>query len=148
MTDGQSNSPDVVFTPAELEYIQSQRLARIATVGANGQPHVTPVAFHYDPQTHQIYVGGHGDFTTRKKWHDVQENPQVALVIDDIASVNPWKVRGIEIRGTAEPVLTGGQQINPTFGPAMLRITPRRVVGWGLDTEIYTPPNSRSVNVG
>ncbi len=40
-----------VFTPEEINYLQSQRLARIATVGPDGQPHVVPVGFRYNPDT-------------------------------------------------------------------------------------------------
>ena len=122
------------FTPAELAYLQSQRLARIATVGPKGQPHVVPVAFRYNPDTGTIDVGGH-DFAQRKKWQDAQRNPKVAIVVDDIASVQPWKVRGIEIRGQAEILMEGGQTIIPGFDPEMFRITPRRVVSWGINVE-------------
>jgi pyridoxamine 5'-phosphate oxidase family protein len=31
------------FDPAELAYLAERRLARLATVGCNGTPHVTPV---------------------------------------------------------------------------------------------------------
>ena len=122
------------FTPAEIAYLQSQRLARIATVGPNGQPHVVPLAFRYNPDTGTIDVGGH-DFAQRKKWQDAQRNPKVAIVVDDIASVQPWKVRGIEIRGQAEVLMDGGQAIIPGFDPEMFRITPKRVVSWGINVE-------------
>jgi pyridoxamine 5'-phosphate oxidase family protein len=122
------------FTPAEIAYLQSQRLARIATVGPNGQPHVVPLAFRYNPETGTIDVGGH-DFAQRKKWRDAQKNPKVAIVVDDIASVQPWKVRGIEVRGTAEILMDGGQAIIPGFDPEMIRITPKRVVSWGINVE-------------
>ena len=75
-----------VFTPAEIAYLQSQRLARLATVGADGQPHVVPLRFRYNTETDTIDVGsGHG-FATRKKWRDVLKNPKVAIVIDDLPS--------------------------------------------------------------
>lgn len=135
-----------IFTPAEIEYITSQPLCRIATVGKDGQPHVTPVAFRYDAETDTFDVGGHGSFSMRKKWRDAEQNPQVAIVIDDIASTNPWKVRGIEIRGTVELLTTGGEKIGPGFGTERFRITPKRIVSWGLDTEAYGPPSARSVN--
>src|SRR6266496_2010942 len=96
------NKMTSIFTPNELDFLKSQRLCRIATVNANGQPHVTPVAFRYNADTDTFDIGGHGGFTQRKKWRDAQQNPQVAFVIDDIVSFNPWKVRGIEIRGTVE----------------------------------------------
>jgi pyridoxamine 5'-phosphate oxidase family protein len=129
-----SDEKKSTFTPAEIAYLQSQRLARIATVGPNGQPHVVPVAFRYNPDTVTIDVGGH-DFAQRKKWRDTQMNPKVAIVMDDIASVQPWKVRGIEIRGQAEILMNGGQAIIPGFDPEMFRITPMRVVSWGINVE-------------
>ncbi len=122
-----------MFSAEEIEYLKSQRLCRIATVGPDGQPHVVPVAFRYNPETDTIDVGGH-DFAKRKKWRDVQKNPKVALVIDDIASVKPWKVRGLEVRGEAEERMTGGQTIGPGFDPEMFHITPRRVISWGIRT--------------
>ncbi len=120
-----------MFSAEEIEYLKSQRLCRIATVGPDGQPHVVPVAFRYNPETDTLDVGGH-DFAKRKKWRDVQKNPKVALVVDDIASVKPWKVRGLEVRGEAEEQMTGGQAIGPGFDPEMFRITPRRVISWGI----------------
>ena len=104
-----ANKNQSSLTSAEIAYLQSQRMARIATVGSNGQPHVVPVAFRYNPETKTIDIGGHDGFAKRKKWRDVMNNPKVAVVIDDIVSVNPWKVRGIEIRGEAEMLMTGGQ---------------------------------------
>ena len=123
------------LTPAEIAYLQSQRLARIATVGADGQPHVVPVSFRYNAETKTIDIGGHYGFAKRKKWRDVKSNPKVAVVINDIVSINPWKVRGIEIRGEAEMLMTGGQSIVPGFDPEMFRITPKRVISWGINPE-------------
>src|SRR5712692_10203656 len=77
-----------VFTPAEIAYLQSQRLGRLATVGPDGQPHVVPVSFRYNPTSDTIDIGGH-DFAKRKKFRDVRRNPRVAFVVDDLASVNP-----------------------------------------------------------
>ena len=130
-----ANKKQNTLTAAEIFYLQSQRMARIATVGSNGQPHVVPVAFRYNPETETIDIGGHDGFAKRKKWRDVKSNPKVAVVIDDIVSVNPWKVRGIEIRGEAEMLMTGGQSIVPGFDPEMFRIRPKRVVSWGIDLE-------------
>jgi pyridoxamine 5'-phosphate oxidase family protein len=135
-----------VFTPAEIEYLKSQRLCRIATVGPDGQPHVVPVSFRYNTETDTIDIGGHFGFAKRKKWRDIQHNPRVAVVIDDIVSLNPWKVRGIEVRGTVEVLATGGETVVPGFDPEMFRITPKRIASWGLETEFRAAPNARSVN--
>ncbi|HEV2238505.1 MAG TPA: PPOX class F420-dependent oxidoreductase [Ktedonobacterales bacterium] len=120
------------FTDAELAYLQSQRLGRIATAGPDGQPHVVPVGFRYNPALDTIDVGGH-NFATRKKFRDVQRNLRVAFVVDDLVSVSPWTVRGIEIRGEAEVILSGGEQVGRGFDPEMFRIRPQRVVSWGLE---------------
>jgi pyridoxamine 5'-phosphate oxidase family protein len=134
-----------VFTPAEIAYLQSQRLGRIATVGADSQPHVVPVGFRYNPDQDTIDIGGHGGFTKRKKYRDVSQNRRVALVVDDLASVNPWRVRGIEIRGEADILDTGGQEIGPGFDPDIFRIRPRRIISWGLDDPDQFSSNARSV---
>lgn len=120
-----------VFTSAEVAYLQGQRLGRLATVGQDGQPHVVPVGFRYNPELDTIDIGGH-DFAKRKKYRDVQRNPRVALVVDDLASVSPWIVRGVEIRGEAEALERGGEALGPGFDPEMFRIRPRRVASWGV----------------
>src|SRR5690242_6206594 len=122
------------FSAAEISYLQSQRLARIATVGADGQPHVVPLAFRYNPETDTIDVGGH-DFAKRKKYRDVQENPRVAIVIDDLASVDPWRPRMIEVRGEAEILPTGGETMGPGFDPPFFRILPKRIISIGIEGE-------------
>lgn len=120
-----------MFSPAEIGYLQSQRLGRLATVGPDGQPHVVPVGFRYNPELDTIDIGGH-DFAKRKKFRDVQRNPLVAIVVDDLASVSPWRPRGIEIRGEAGVLLSGGEQVGPRFDPEMFRVRPTRVVSWGI----------------
>src|SRR5947207_1458840 len=71
------------FTDMELEYLRGQRLGRLATVGQDGAPHVVPVGFRLDAATGTIEIGGHG-FSNSKKWRDLQANPRVAFVIDDL----------------------------------------------------------------
>lgn len=120
------------FSETEIAYLRGQRIGRLATVGADRQPHVVPVGFRYNPDEDAIEIGGHGGFSRRKKWRDVLANPQVAFVVDDIASVQPWSVRGIEIRGVAETLERGGKEIVASFDDEMFRIRPRRVRSWGL----------------
>ena len=124
-----------IFSAAEVVYLKSQRLGRLATVGPNGQPHVVPVAFRYNEERDTIDIGGHNGFSKRKKFHDVQAQPHVAFVIDDLASINPWRARGIEIRGEAKILETGGATIRPGFDPEMFRITAEHVVSWGINPQ-------------
>lgn len=73
------------------------------------------------------------------------QNRRVAIVIDDLASTTLWRVRGIEIRGEADILDTGGQEIGPGFDPEMFRIRPRRIISWGLDDPESVSANARSV---
>src|SRR5215213_1801929 len=117
-----------VFTDEEIEYLKSQLLGRLATGGPDGQPHVVPVGFRYNAELDTIDIGGH-NFARRKKYQDVQRNPRVAFLVDDLASVNPWRVRGIEVRGEAEVLTSGGEALGPGVAPEMLRLRARRLGG-------------------
>jgi pyridoxamine 5'-phosphate oxidase family protein len=126
------------FTASEISYLHSQRLGRLATVGADGEPHVVPVGFRYNPGEDAIEIGGHSGFARRKKYRDVSHNPGVAFVVDDVVSVNPWRVRGLEIRGHAEVLATGGEALAAGLDPEMFRIRARRVVSWGIDSDMMS----------
>jgi pyridoxamine 5'-phosphate oxidase family protein len=113
-----------VFRPAELEYLAGGRqLARIATAGADGTPHVVPVAFIYNAVRDTIDVGG-SELERTKKFRDVARTGRAAIVIDDLAGTEPWHPRGIEVRGRAEAIAM------PT---PLIRIHPERIVSWGLE---------------
>jgi pyridoxamine 5'-phosphate oxidase family protein len=119
-----------VFSDAEIEYLASQRLGRLATVGRDGTPHVVPVAFRYNPDADSIDLGGH-DFAKRKKFRDVQRTGVAALVVDDV--LPPWRPRAVEVRGAAVTLASGGKAIMEQFDDAIIRITPHRIVSWGLE---------------
>jgi pyridoxamine 5'-phosphate oxidase family protein len=121
-----------VFRQAELAYLASQRLARLATLGPDGLPHVVPVAFRYNPDADTIDIGGHG-FAGRKKFRDVRQTGVAALVVDDV--LPPWRPRAVEVRGHAVTLDTGGKAINEDFDDPIIRITPRRIVSWGLEEQ-------------
>jgi pyridoxamine 5'-phosphate oxidase family protein len=66
-----------------------------------------------------------------RKFHNVRANPNVAFVVDDLASVDPWVVRGVEIRGTAEALA----DFDPPMGAMsreVIRITPQWIHRWGI----------------
>lgn len=117
------------FRSDEVTFLQSgRRLARIATVGRDGTPHVVPVGWTYNPETDTIDVGGH-NFTSTKKFRDVARTGRAAIVIDEV--LPPWKPRGVEVRGEAEAV------VGP---PALIRIHPDRVRSWGLEEAAPSAP--------
>jgi len=113
------------FAEHELAYLtgdERPRLARIATVGKDGTPHVVPVGWRYNPDHDAIEVRGI-ELERTKKFRDARRSGRAAIVMDDLASVDPWRPRGIEVRGRAEAV---------EEGRPLIRIQPDRVVSWGL----------------
>jgi pyridoxamine 5'-phosphate oxidase family protein len=118
------------FTDVELEYLQGQRLGRLATVDAAGAPQNNPVGFRLEPDSGRIIIGGYAMGKSRK-YRNVLRNPAVSFVVDDLASVDPWRVRGVEVRGVAE-ALADVDPPMPGLGREVLRITPRWIGSWGL----------------
>jgi pyridoxamine 5'-phosphate oxidase family protein len=104
-------------------------------------PHVVPVAFRYNAELDAVDIGGH-NFARSKKFRDVGETGRAAFVVDDV--LPPWRARGVEVRGRAEVLSEGGKEIMEDFAEELIRIFPRRIVGWGIDSDAYKP-NSRSV---
>jgi pyridoxamine 5'-phosphate oxidase family protein len=126
-----------VFTEAELRYLTGgQQLGRIATVGADGTPHVVPVAWIYNAARDTIDVGGHG-LEESKKFRDVARTGRAAIVIDDLASTDPWHPRAVEVRGRAEAIAL------PT---PLIRVHPERIVSWvleqGRSARTVAPPDA------
>lgn len=95
-------------------------LARIATVGTDGAPHVVPSGWSYDEDLDSLVLGGHRLAQT-KKFRDIRATGRAAVVIDDV--LPPWRPRGLEVRGRAEAI---------EGPPAVIRVHPDRVVSWGL----------------
>jgi pyridoxamine 5'-phosphate oxidase family protein len=121
----------VPFTDAELAYLGSQRLGRLATVDAHGAPQNNPVGFRYNPELGTIDIGGRAMGASRK-FRNLAANPSVAFVVDDIVSVQPWRVRCVEIRGHAE-ALTQQAPLMPGMSGEIIRIHPDRVISFGIE---------------
>lgn len=137
------------FTDAEIEFLNGQRLGRLATVGADGTPHVVPVAVFYDPEAQALVIGANAQFgdavmTGSKKFRDAQRRPKIAVVLDDPGP------RILEVRGDAETYLEGGAEVGKRldtpfpFGSAWIRLRPRRIVSVGINGAQF-PPSARDV---
>ncbi|NDU75085.1 PPOX class F420-dependent oxidoreductase [Actinomadura sp. DSM 109109] len=119
------------LTDAEREYLSTQHLGRLATVGPKGDPQNNPVAFTYNAETGTIDIRG-WKMAASRKYRNLSHNDQVAFVVDDLASVDPWRARGIEIRGRAETAPAPPPAEGSHFSGEMIRIHPRTVFSWGL----------------
>jgi len=100
----------MVFTEPELEFLRSQRIGRLATVGPSGWPHVVPVMYAFDEAgTFEFDVDG-------VKLRNLKSEPRAAMVID---SMGPK--RGVAVQGRVELI-----------GPERARLSVERKFTWGL----------------
>lgn len=118
-----------MFSEAELTYLAQRRLGRLATIDQGGMPHVVPLGWRYNGKLGTIDIGGR-DFGRTRKFRNARENPNVALVVDDV--LPPWRPRSVMIRGRAEALAEStGPDGEPT-GP-IIRIHPTEVISWGME---------------
>ncbi|MGH3673401.1 MAG: PPOX class F420-dependent oxidoreductase [Pseudonocardiaceae bacterium] len=122
----------VTFSSDDLEYLSGQRLGRLSTVDPSGAPQNNPVGFMVDDGTGDILIGGLSMATTRK-FRNVQQNPHVAFVVDDLVSTDPWRVRGVEVRGVAQ-ALADVDPPMPGMSWELIRITPHWIGSWGISS--------------
>ncbi len=115
------NQRQVSFTEEEMEFLAQNRLARVATVSPDMQPHVVPVVYEFDGSAF-YFSGWH--LARSLKFRNIMQNGKVAIVFDDVPSVNPWRARGLEIRGVAE--------VEYSDGKPYVKITPFVKRSWGL----------------
>jgi pyridoxamine 5'-phosphate oxidase family protein len=112
----------------------------LATVSEKGEPHVVPVTFRYNLEQESIDIGGHNMVQT-KKYRDAVRYGRVAFVVDDV--LPDGKTRMIEVRGTVEGLPEGGKEIVGTFSPEILRLTPTRIISFGLSSDSAQPGQTR-----
>lgn len=110
------------FTPAEIAYLRSQPLMRFASASPDGRPDVAPVVFEVDGD--DIVTGGF-DIAHTVRFRNIQSNPRVSVVVDDLASMNPWSPRGIKVIGTAVVEHAGDSQ--------RFRISPSVIISWAIN---------------
>jgi len=100
----------MLFTPNEVEFLRSQRIARVATVGPSGWPHVVPVMYALDEDgAFEFDVDG-------VKLRNLTSEPRAALVVD---AMGPK--RGVSVQGRVELI-----------APERARLAPARKFSWGL----------------
>jgi pyridoxamine 5'-phosphate oxidase family protein len=121
-----------MFSMAESDYLKTQRLASVATASSKGVPEVSPVSFEFDGE--YFWVGSHSQdifHRTRRYANITRGNRRVSIVVDDLASVQPWRPRAIKVSGMAEVMEHEGM-----FGKGdYIRITPKVSVSWGIEPQ-------------
>jgi len=127
----------MTFRHHEIEFLRGTALGRLATIQPNGTLQNSPVGYSFNETLGTIDIFGF-HMSKSQKYRNIASNDKVAFVVDDIASVNPWTVRCFEVRGTAE-ALTGQNPLSPYMSPEVIRIHPRRIIGFGIDNTDIDP---------
>jgi pyridoxamine 5'-phosphate oxidase family protein len=122
----------MIFTERETAYLAEQRLGRLATLQPDGTPQVNPVGFAHNTELDTIDVPGHGMRRSRK-FRNVEADGRVSIVVDDVLSTDPMRLRCLEVRGVAEAVL-GPADAGGDDG-ALIRIRPRRIISFGINSD-------------
>jgi PPOX class probable F420-dependent enzyme len=136
----------IAMTTEERDaFLAEERTCRVATVGGDGAPHVTPLWFAWDGTSLWLTSIVHS-----QRWTDLQRDGRVAVVVD--GGDDFLELRGVELRGTVVPVgeapRTGepvpelerpeqlfadkyaGGVVHHDGRHAWLRITPDKIVSW------------------
>ena len=131
---------------SELQFIQHQRVAHLATADSAGRPHVVPVCFAYRDGRIYIAIDEKPKRSLRlKRLRNIEENPQVSLVFDRYDE--DWSRLGwVMIHGTAAIVRGGPEheravaalrgrypqyQSMTLEGRPVISVTAERVSSWG-----------------
>jgi len=117
------------FSEEEIAYLTGERrLGRLASIQPDGMPHLVPLGWSYNAELGTIDISGR-NFAATRKFHNVQNNPRVAVLVDDVLPA--WQPRAVMVQGRAETIpAPPGTEGGPT--EAMIRITPEHITSWGL----------------
>jgi len=118
------------FTDAELAYLATQPLMRFASASPTGKPDVVPVVFSVDGDD---IVSGGFDITHTVRYRNILANPHATVVIDDLASMDPWSPRGLKIMGSVT--------VEEADGSPRFRISPEVIISWAINDTTPGIPN-------
>ncbi|MEO6957639.1 MAG: pyridoxamine 5'-phosphate oxidase family protein [Antricoccus sp.] len=138
--DKQKKGRSIAMDAVELDaFLREQRTCRMATVDAQGRPHVTALWFAWDGEWMWI-----NSVTRSKRWADFSERPRVSALVD--AGENYSELQGAELLGDIEIVRddVDTSHVTPLFSRkymsggayeqdkyhAWVRLKPSKVVSW------------------
>jgi pyridoxamine 5'-phosphate oxidase family protein len=119
------------LTPAEQAFLTRQPRGYLATIGPGATPQVKPLGFTYNSALGTIDIRGY-NMGASAKYRNIQANPQVAFVVDEVTEQTMEGTHFLEIRGIAEAV-TGPGTTDSHLAREIIRIHPRRVIGFNVD---------------
>jgi pyridoxamine 5'-phosphate oxidase family protein len=135
----------MILTDAERRFLANQPRCHLATIGPDGTPQVKPTGFTWNAALGTIDIAGF-NMGGSAKYRNIQSNPRVAFVVDEMTEESMEGAHFLEIRGTAEAVIDRATA-DGHLAPEIIRIHPRRVLAYNVDPE-QPGLQSRSVAAG
>jgi len=123
----------MTLTDAEQRFLARQPLGHLATIGPDGTPQVKPLGFTYNAALGTIDIAGY-NMGGSAKYRNIQANPRVALVVDEMTEASMEGAHFLEIRGTAEAV-TEPARADGHLAAEIIRIHLRRVIAYNVDPD-------------
>jgi pyridoxamine 5'-phosphate oxidase family protein len=123
----------MTFSDAEVRFLGRQPRGHLATLGPSGSPQVKPVGFTYNPALGTIDITGF-NMAGSAKYRNVEANPTVAFVVDEVTEQSMEGAHFLEIRGVAETAV-GTHDPQGHLAPEIIRIHPRRIVSFNVDPD-------------
>jgi pyridoxamine 5'-phosphate oxidase family protein len=123
----------MMLTQAEVRFLVRQPRGHLATIGPNGTPQVKPLGFTYNPSLGTIDITGF-NMARSAKYHNVQNNPEVAFVVDEVTEATMEGAHFLEIRGVAQTAV-GVHDRQGHLDSEIIRIYPRRIVSFNVDPD-------------
>jgi pyridoxamine 5'-phosphate oxidase family protein len=123
----------MTFTSAEIRFLTRQTRGHLATLGPKGTPQVKPLGFTYNPTLGTIDITGF-NMSRSAKYRNVQVNPNVAFVVDQVTANSMEGAHFLEVRGVAETT-TGTHDLQGHLAPEIIRIHPRRIISFNVDPD-------------
>jgi pyridoxamine 5'-phosphate oxidase family protein len=123
----------MTLTDAEQRFLARLPRGHLATIGPDGTPQVKPLGFTYNAALGTIDIAGF-NMAGSAKYRNIQANPRVAFVVDEVTEASMEGAHFLEIRGTAEAV-SGPAPTDGHLAPEIIRIHPRRIIAYNVDPD-------------
>ena len=123
----------MTFNDAEIRFLARQPRGHLATLGPSGTPQLKPLGFTYNPTLGTIDITGF-NMAASAKYRNVQANPNVAFVVDEVTEQSMEGMHFLEVRGVAEATV-GAQGPQGQPAPETIRIRPRRIISFNVDPD-------------
>ena len=126
--------PEVAMTKDEIDdFLSGRWVARLATIGRDGYPHVTPLWYYWDGRCAYFNIA-----KSRASLKNLARNPRCSVVVDmddrPLMGMRSNMAKAVLIVGDAELTEAGsGQKVRIEAGPFAGEYLPEEAIGFITD---------------